>query len=307
MSVPLAASGDGVSVHERRNRVLLRGLYPALLLLAAMTLLPAVYLLVSSLTPLTPTQPGSALDFSNPAGNYVQALTDPQFLGSVWTQAKLSAGTVLLQLVLGLGLALLINTDGRLMEFVRSALIVPMILPPIVVGIIWKIMYVPETSPLEHLLVAFGMRLGSPITNPDWALTAIVVAESWEWFPFTLIMCVAALQTVPKEQLEAVRIDGANRLQAFRFVVLPWISRTLVVVAMFRLIDSVKAFPLIYVLTQGGPGSLTEVTNYYAFVQAFNFSYWGYASAIATLLVAGVMLFSWLIQNVGERSQGNMR
>lgn len=305
MSVPLAASGNGVSVHERRNRVLLRGLYPALLLLAAMTLLPAVYLLVSSLTPLTPTRPGSALDFSNPAGNYVQALSDPQFLGSVWTQAKLSAGTVLLQLMLGLGLALLVNTNGRVMEFVRSALIVPMILPPIVVGIIWKIMYVPETSPLEHLLVTFGMRLGSPITNPDWALTAIVVAESWEWFPFTLIMCVAALQTVPKEQLEAVRIDGANRVQAFRFVVLPWISRTLVVVVMFRLIDSVKAFPLIYVLTQGGPGSVTEVTNYYAFVQAFNFSYWGYASAIATLLVAGVMLFSWLIQSAGERSQGN--
>jgi multiple sugar transport system permease protein len=82
-------------------------------------------------------------------------------------------------------------------------------------------------------------------------------------------------------------------------VILPYIQPTLVVAGLFRLIDSIKAFPLIYVLTNGGPGSVTEVTNYYAFVQAFNFSYWGYASAIATMMVIGVFLLSWLISILG--------
>ncbi len=114
-----------------------------------------------------------------------------------------------------------------------------------------------------------------------------MVADTWEWFPFTMLMVLAALQMVPKEPQEAARIDGASAVQLFWHVRLPYIQPTLVVAALFRLIDSIKAFPLIYVLTDGGPGGATEVTNYYAFVQTFNFSYWGYGSAIATLMVAG--------------------
>ena len=96
---------------------------------------------------------------------------------------------------------------------------------------------------------------------------------------------------------------GAGRLALFWYIILPYIRPTLVVAALFRLIDSIKAFPLIYVLTNGGPGTVTEVTNYYAFVEAFNFSYWGYGSAIATLMVAGVLVLSWAIERLaGEQA-----
>jgi multiple sugar transport system permease protein len=95
--------------------------------------------------------------------------------------------------------------------------------------------------------------------------------------------------------LEAAKIDGASDFQLFRHVLLPYIAPALVVAGLFRLIDSIKAFPLIYVLTSGGPGDATTVTNYYAFTQAFNFSLWGYASAIATLMVASVFVLSWLV------------
>lgn len=287
-------------LERQRQLALLRGLYPALGVLVLVTALPAVFLVVASLTPLTPTRPESWFDFSDPLRNYRQAFEDARFVQSVVVQLKLSVSTVTAQLALGLGLALLVNAHGRALEVVRSALIVPMVLPPIVVGILWKILYVPETSPIQRALEAFGFSLGSPITDPDRALAAIVVAETWEWFPFTLVMCFAALRTLPVQQLEAARVDGANAWQMFRFVTLPWLRRTLTVVAMFRLIDSVKAFPLIYVLTEGGPGTVTEVTNYYAFVQAFNFSYWGYASAIATMLVAGVVLLSWIVERIGR-------
>ena len=145
----------------------------------------------------------------------------------------------------------------------------------------------------------FGLPISSLITNPDTALWAIAVAETWEWFPFTMLMILASLQMIPDEPLEAAKIDGADAWQMFWYVVLPYIRPTLVVAALFRLIDSIKAFPLIYVLTNGGPGDATEVTNYYAFVQAFNFSYWGYASAIATMMVVGIFLLSWLLSILG--------
>ncbi len=107
---------------------------------------------------------------------------------------------------------------------------------------------------------------------------------------------------IPDEPLEAARIDGAGPWQMFRHIILPLIRPTIVVAALFRLIDSIKAFPLIYVLTNGGPGTVTEVTNYYAFIEAFNFSYWGYASAISVLMVVGVFSFSWLINRMAGRS-----
>jgi multiple sugar transport system permease protein len=113
-------------------------------------------------------------------------------------------------------------------------------------------------------------------------------------------MILAALQMMPDEYLEAARIDGANVFQLTWHVVLPYLKGVLLVACLFRLIDSIKAFPLIYILTEGGPGSVTEVTNYYSFIQAFNFSYLGYSSAITVVLVAfTVGLSAAIIRMVG--------
>jgi len=267
--------------------------------LAAITLGPTLYLLVTSLTPLSLVDPRTAYDFSDPIQNYRAAFVDPRFLNSVWVQVKLSVATVVLQLLVGLGVALLLNVRSRFLEAVRSAFLIPMVLPPIVVAIIWKIMYVTDVSPLHRALEFAGLPVSSLISNANTALWAIAAADTWEWFPFTMLMVLAALQMIPDEPIEAAKIDGAGRLQLFWYVLLPYIQPTLVVAGLFRLIDSVKAFPLIYVLTNGGPGTVTEVTNYYAFVQALNFSFWGYSSAIATLLVAGVLLLSWIIGRLG--------
>jgi len=220
-------------------------------------------------------------------------------------QAKLSIATVVSQLLLGLGVALLLNARSRFLEAIRTTFLVPMVLPPIVVAIIWKVLYTPDVSPLHRALAWVGLPVSSLITNPDTALWAIAAAETWEWFPFTMLMVLASLQMIPEEPLEAARIDGAGNWQLFWYVILPYIQPTLVVAGLFRLIDSIKAFPLIYVLTNGGPGSVTEVTNYYAFVQAFNFSYWGYASAIATMMVVGIFLLSWLISILGADTVTN--
>lgn len=293
------AARAAVSWAAQQRRAFRFGLLPALLVLAVVTLGPAIYLLVTSLTPLTPVNPDTALDFSDPLGNYRQIVATDEFWRSVWVQVELSVVTVVTQVLVGLGLALLLDRPSRFLEAIRTGFLVPMVLPPIVVAIIWKVIYTPDISPMHHLLAWLGMPIHSLITNASTAIWAIAVADTWEWFPFTMLMLLAALQMVPKEPQEAARIDGANAMQLFWHVRLPYIRPTLVVAALFRLIDSIKAFPLIYVLTDGGPGGATEVTNYYAFQQTFNFAYWGYGSAVATLMVAGVFVLSVMVNRMG--------
>ncbi|MBM3622211.1 MAG: sugar ABC transporter permease [Alphaproteobacteria bacterium] len=281
-----------------RRRAFALGLAPALVVLAVVTIAPAGYLLLTSLTPLNLTMPGTAWDFSGPHYNYVDLWDDDRFHQSAWIQVKLSAATVTLQLLVGLGVALLLNHGNWLRRFARTIFLVPMVLPPIAVGILWRVMYTVDISPLHRFMAWIGLPVPPLTTDPSLALWAIVIADTWEWFPFTMLLVLAALQMIPDAPVEAAKIDGANDLQMFRYVLLPYIAPTLLVAALFRLIDSVKAFPLIYVLTNGGPGDATTVTNYYAFVQAFNFSLWGYSSAVATLMVVAIFALSWIIDRL---------
>ncbi|MCT4703882.1 sugar ABC transporter permease [Enterobacteriaceae bacterium H20N1] len=283
---------------QQRNAYL-AGLLPSLIVLVIITLLPAMALIVTSLTPLSLTNPQATFQFSDPLINYRQLLDDPRFINSVITQLKMSLVSVLLQVVIGLGLALLLNGASAWLHTARTLFLIPMVLPPIIVALIWKIIYTPDISPLHQLLEMWGITLPSLIANPATALWAIVAADIWQWFPFTMLMVLAALQMIPKDPLEAASLDGATSGNIFRYIVLPYIKPVLVVCALFRLIDSFKAFPLIYVLTDGGPGSVTEVTNYYGFIQAFNFSYWGYGSAIAVVILVGVFVLSYIVGKAG--------
>ena len=302
-----AAAGSIVSrraAQSRQRRLFLTWcLAPALAVLTVVTVAPMVYLVATSLTPLNLTNPATAWDFHRPLLNYRLLLSDERFLNSLWVQAKLSFWTVGLQMAIGVAFALLLNLRTGLLRALRTVFLVPMVLPPIVVAIIWKVLYTPDISPAYWLFKAIGLNLPALITDPNWALPAIIAADTWEWFPFTMLMVLAALQTVPEELVDAARVDGANAWQMMLSVLLPYIRGTLMVAGLFRLIDSIKAFPLIYVLTNGGPGTATEVTNYYAFVESFNFSDWGYGSAIATLMVAGVLLLSWIIGRLGDEAE----
>ena len=271
---------------------------PSLAVLALITLLPALYLLATSFTPLNLTRPETQWDFSQPLESYRQLLADDRLRNSVWVQIKLSFWTVSLQLLIGLGLALLLNIKSRLLEALRTVFLIPMVLPPIVVAIIWKVIYTPDISPMHGIFRALGWNVPALITDPNWALTSIIIADTWEWSPFTMLMVLAALQMLPRELLDAAKVDGASPWQLMRYVTLPFIRGVLLVAGLFRLIDSIKAFPLIFILTDGGPGNLTEVTNYYSFLQAFNFSYLGFSSAITVALLTATVLLSWLIVRV---------
>lgn len=294
-AAPRAFPARRVSLERQRRSFLVWCLAPSLAVLMLVTLAPTLYLVVTSFTPLNLTNPATAWNFSHPLGNYALLLSDTRFHNSLWVQAKLSFWTVGLQMLIGIAFALLLNMRSGMMRALRTVFLVPMVLPPIVVAIIWKVLYTPDISPIYWTAKALGWNLPVLITDPHWALPAIIAADTWEWFPLTMLMVLAALQTLPEELLDAARVDGARSWQATLYVILPYIRGTLMVAALFRLIDSIKAFPLIYLLTDGGPGSVTEVTNYYAFEQAFNFSYLGFSSAITVVLVAATLVLSWFV------------
>jgi len=280
---------------RRRERVFVVLLSPALIVLALVTLAPFAFLILTSLTPLNLAKPATWWDFHRPLTNFVDLPQDGRFLNSLGVQLRLSAFTVLGQLLLGLGAALLLNRRSRVLEAIRALFIIPMVLPPIVVAIIWKVLFTPDISVLNWVLGLAHLPQPAWLAEPRLALPAIVVADVWEWFPFTLLMLLAALQMMPAEPIEAARIDGAGTWQVFRHVVLPLLRPAIVVTVLFRLIESVKAFPLIFIMTGGGPGTVTEATNYYAFLQGFTYSLLGFSAAISVVVLAGTFLLSYVI------------
>jgi multiple sugar transport system permease protein len=278
-------------------------LAPSLIVLLVIAGLPALYLLVTSLTPFQLVDPGSSTNFTAPLRNYRLLPGDPRFVNSLLVQAKLSFWGVLFQVLLGMLLALLLHTQARFVEIARTFFLIPMVLPPIVVAVIWKLIYTPDISPIYYAAGLLHVAMPSLTSSVDFALTAIVIADTWEWLPFTFLMVLAALQTLPEEYSEAALVDGANPIQIFYYVTLPFITPILVISAMFRLIDSVKAFPLIFLLTGGGPGSVTEVTNYYAYLLAFDFNEIGYSSAVTIVMLLLVVVFSLAVMWMGRNRE----
>jgi multiple sugar transport system permease protein len=301
----LVASGRGGSggYGLRRRRFHLCMLAPTAIVLFAVTIVPTLYLIGTSFTSLTLSRPGSLALIG--LGNYTKMLHDERFLNSLVVQARLSTASVALQVILGLGIALLLQGRYRYRQVTRGLFIIPMVLPPVVVAIVWKILLSPDISVINWALASLGLPAEAWLANPSTALWGIVLADTWEWFPFVTLILLAALESLPVEPVEAARIDGASEAQVLRHVVLPLIRPAIVVAGLFRFIDSIKAFPLIFVMTGGGPGNVTEATNYYAYVQAFAFSEIGYSSAIVVVLIVIAFTLSLLLVKLNRPGAAN--
>jgi len=276
-------------------------LAPTVIVLALVTILPTLHLLQVSFTPWNMTRPESR-DFSGLA-NYRRILDDDRFWHSVGVQARLSVITVSMQVLVGLGVALLLNTRMRFAEVSRSLFLVPMVLPPVVVAIIWKILFTPDISVINWVLGLLHLPQPAWLGDPRLALWSIAIADIWEWFPFSMLILLAGLQMLPTEPLEASRIDGASYVQSLVHIVLPLLKPIILLVLVFRLIESMKAFPLIFIMTGGGPGIVTEPTNYYAYQEIFSYSNAGYASAISVVMLLITLVLSVMIIQVAGRQE----
>ena len=251
---------------------------PTLVVLGALTLLPILVTFGLSLTSLSYTRPGPLrfIGFQN----YERLLHDDRFLNSISTSLILIFVPVALQMMVGFVVALIMHERLPGMGWLRLIFIAPMVMPPIVMGLMWKVLYTPQLGGINYFLGLVGVTGPAWLVQPQWALVAIILTALWGWTPFVALMLLASMETFPSELYEAARIDGATWVQTVRYITMPLLRPAALVVLVFRIIEALAIFPIIFVVTGGGPAGATETLNYYAYVSGFNFLNVAYASAI---------------------------
>ena len=218
--------------------------------------------------------------------NYVRMLADPDVRESLWVTLRFGFWTITIEMVLGVALALMLEKPIRGASVFRTIFILPLMVSPVVVGLIWRYLFDARIGWINYYLgLWFGIEPQVWLGVPDLAFFAIVLTDIWQWTPFIFIIVIAGLQALPSEVLEASRIDGANWWQQTFLVKLPMIRSILVIALLMRLIDVFRALEVMYIMTGGGPGRATELLSLHIYNRAFDAQLLGYASAIAVLLI----------------------
>ncbi|MDK2897123.1 MAG: multiple sugar transport system permease protein [Candidatus Atribacteria bacterium] len=215
---------------------------------------------------------------------------DPYFRTSLKVTLTFVLVAVGLELILGLGVALLLNRPLKRIGLYRTILVIPSTMTPVVVGIIWRLLYNPELGTLNYFLDLLGLPPLNWLGDPNLALPSVIMADIWEWTPFMALILLAGLQALPKDPFEAATIDGASTFQLFRYITLPLLQPTIIVATLLRVMDAFKTFDLVFVLTKGGPGMSTETLSYYTYRYGFKFFHIGYASALSYLLLVIIII-----------------
>jgi multiple sugar transport system permease protein len=222
-------------------------------------------------------------------GNYTQALHDPAFIGSLVTTAEFVALAVAIEATLGLALAMLCAREARFIRAIRGTLILPMIVTPVVVGIVFRLIYASDVGLLASLARTVGLSPPEILGQPNAAFGGLVVLDVWEWTPLMFLILLAGIQSLPVEPFEAARVDGAGPWRTFVDHTLPMLRPTIVVAVTLRSIDALTTFDQVYVLTRGGPGTATQLVSIYGYQTFFQFQQFGYAAALL-IMVALVVI-----------------
>jgi multiple sugar transport system permease protein len=225
--------------------------------------------------------------------NFFSAFSNPRVWSSLWTTLLFAGICVTAEMVLGIALALALEKKVRGTAFFRTLFILPMMVAPIAVGLVWRYMFDAQFGLINAVLGALKIAPLTWLADPTLAFIAIVVADIWQWTPFVFIMMAAALANVDPEVIEASRIDGARWWQMTFLVKLPMVAHVIAITLMMRLIDAFRVLEVIYVLTFGGPGDSTEILSLHIYKTAFVGQQLGVAAAISVLLLVVVSALSW--------------
>ncbi len=224
--------------------------------------------------------------------NFTKALKNPGYLESLKISGLFAVVVVLSEMVLGTSVALLLNEPFPGRAFVRGLLILPWAVPTTVNAMMWRLIYNPEYGALNSLLFQLGIidQYVSWIGTADKALWSVMFADIWKNFSLVAMIALASLQTLPESQIEAATIDGANGWQRFRFITLPHLIPSLQVALVLRIIETVKVFDIIYVMTRGGPANKTRSASIFVYQEAFTNSRMGSGAAYAIIMVCMIMI-----------------
>ncbi|MFK7869818.1 MAG: carbohydrate ABC transporter permease [Roseobacter sp.] len=264
-------------------------LAPAAIIMAIALMYPLGYMIWGSFREWSPSQTIGEAEFVG-LKNYVTLWNDPNFHESLGVTLKFAFFVVTCEMAIGVGLALLLDRDIRGMSILRTMFILPMMIAPVVVGLMWRYMYHPTVGTFNRTLESLGLP------KVDWlgqhALTSVIIADIWQWTPFIFILSLAALQSLPRSALEAARIDGATAWQQIIYIKLPLMMPVLIVTALLRLIDAFKVLEVILVMTEGGPGLSTEILALRISRTATEFRELGVAAAMSNYLLILLLLLT---------------
>lgn len=240
--------------------------------------------------------------------NYVTLFQTPRFWNSVAVTAYFAVVSVTLEVLLGLGIALLLARSFRGVGWIRALILLPWAIPTVVTAKLWDWMYHPDLGVLNFLLAKGGLPPAHWLATPATAIHAAILADVWKMTPFAVILLLAGLAMIPGDLYRAASLDGATRWHMFRHITMPLLRPMLLVVVLFRVIDALRVFDLPYVLTGGGPADATETLSIYAYKMLFQTFQFGYGSAIGVvmfLLVALASIFQlWIGRNDFRRLVG---
>lgn len=273
---------------------------PAVAVLSLVVFFPLVYSLAISVSSFTFIDPAFRA-FTFPR-NYIAALKDPYFAESVVVTVIFTVGVVLLEFLSGFTLAYLLNRKIRFKRFFLSILIIPMLMTPVAVGLIWRLILHPQLGILNYLLSLIGRQGRAWLGDSATALPTLIFVDIWHQVPFMMLILLAGLTSLPNEPFEAASIDGATEFQAFRFITLPLMRQTIAIAILLRIIVALKTYDLVYVMTKGGPGNATEIISYFIYRKAFSYMDIGQASSLSYLLLLAVSFVSVFLVRYVMRS-----
>jgi multiple sugar transport system permease protein len=242
-------------------------------------------------------------------GNYIGFLTDGEFWNTVWISLAYTVATVVVELLLGLGIALLLRKQTRINNFISIMLLLPLMTAPAIAALMWKLMTNPNFGVMSYLVSLVGLHDFRWASSPSTALLTVVLVDTWVYTPFIMILLLAGLRSLPPQPFEAAALDGVPTSFVFFRITLPMLTPYIITAVLFRLLDSIQQFDIIYASTQGGPGNTLMVFQVEAYLQFFQNTNVGKSAAMLMILwaityaLSNVFIKNWL--KLRERARGH--
>lgn len=266
-------------------------LAPLIALLLVFTVYPLLYNLWLSFHEFVPKR--RALKFVGTA-NWLQLWEDARFWGSLGVTFGYFIIALVIEIVLGMAIALLLDAELPGFGILRAVLSMTLVIPPAIAGMMFLLMQDPQFGVLTYALTELGLldKSNPILATTSTALAGVLVAEIWQWTPFMVLIFMAGLRSLPTEPYEAAMIDGASSVQMFRCLTLPMMSRVIAVAVLLRGIDLFRVFDYVFVMTSGGPGTATYSLSLYAWQQTFSFLKWGYGATLSLTSLIIIMVLA---------------
>jgi len=276
----------------RRKYIPYLFLAPSLVILLMVVIYPLIYSLRLSFT---------NFNFGRPivrfvgVQNYRDLLRDPDFWESLRITMTFTGIGVSIEFIFGLTSALILSRKFRCRGIVRTLCLLPMMITPVVVGMIWLVMYQPDFSVINYFLHLIRSPVPLWLQKSPWPLVAVIITDIWEWTPFFTLVLLSGLGSLPIEPYEAAVVDGASKWQLLRYITLPLLIPLILVVLLIRIMDAFKVYDIIYVMTEGGPGMSTMALSLFIYKAGFTYRYLGYASAISYVMIIVLIILSMIL------------